>query len=329
MKIIDAHVHIWKGFEADALSDFILESGSSGAVIQAVDHSEYGSLIPAALELKRKYPGRFHVFGAPCRAEYFKGSSGIGERQRDYLKRMTELGIDGIKLLEGKPQMRKAVPVPDFNDECWEPFWKWAEEEQLPVMWHVNDPETNWKEDASPWLVEQGWAYDESFINNEEQYAQVLEVLARHPGMKVIFAHFFFMSAQLGRLAEIMDKYPAVMLDITPGIEMFENFSKDPKETAAFFEKYHNRICYGTDIGGRCILTNEGKAFNARECRKRPEIIRYYLEGKEERVIRSDGDFLIQREPFMMKPLGLEGERLEEIYSGNILRQIGKSEQMK
>lgn len=150
----------------------------------------------------------------------------------------------------------------------------------------------------------------------------MLRLLAAHPRLKIIFAHFFFMSAQLRRLDKILSLYPNLMVDLTPGIEMYESFSARPQETADFFRKYHDRICYGTDIGGRCILTNEGQAFNEKECLRRPEIVRTFLTGKEECVIESDGAFLIGRKPFVMKPLGLEGKQLEEIFSGNILRML-------
>ena len=321
---VDAHVHCSPEISPEDLAAFLTETDTPKAVIQAVSHSKEISLIPIALKMKELYPDRFFAFGAPDRTLYYTAGDRLGRLQADYIRRMRDLGIDGIKLLEGKPQMRKALPVPDFDSTVWEPFWDYAEKEQLPLMWHVNDPEKYWSRDVSPWLIQQGWVYDDSYINNEEQYRQVLTVLERHPGLKAVFAHFFFMSAQLERLDGIMERFPNIMLDLTPGIEMYENFSRNINDAKAFFEKYHNRICYGTDIGGRCILTNEGQAFNRKECLTRPVIVRAFLEGKEEVLIESDGSFLIDREPFVMKPLGLEGERLEEIAGLNILRQMGK-----
>ena len=321
--ITDAHVHCSPEISPAALSDFLAETGTDRAVIQAVSHSVCISLIPTALEMKRLAPDRFWVFGAPDRRAYFSAGDNLGRAQRDYVRDMVSLGMDGVKLLEGKPQMRKALPVPDFDAPCWEPFWEYLEENRLPVMWHVNDPETNWGKNASPWLISQGWAYDDSFINNEEQYRQVLEVLKRHPNLRVVFAHFFFMSAQLDRLSDILDSFPDIMIDLTPGIEMYENFSAAPEQAAQFFDRYQDRICYGTDIGGRCILTNEGQPFNREECLRRPEIVRSFLSGRDEQLICSDGNFLIDRKSFVMKPLGLPDSVLEKILNGNIVRQIG------
>lgn len=323
MKIIDAHVHYSPQIGPEELADFLTETETDGAVIQAIPHSRCITLVPGALMMKHLNPGRFYVFGSPDAGGYTLQRDSLGEHFAEYAGLIRHAGCDGIKLLEGKPQMRKRYQVPDFDAPVWEPFWQYAEETGLPMLFHVNDPESFWAADASDWLKRQGWWYDESFVNNEDQYRQVLAVLARHPGLKIVFAHFFFMSAQLERLSGILDAYPGVMIDLTPGIEMYENFSANFEEASAFFEKYHDRIIYGTDIGGRCVLTNEGEPFNEAENRRRPEIVRMFLTGSGEELITADGNFIHDRQPFTMRCLGLEGRRLEEILSGNIIRFIG------
>ena len=354
IKITDAHVHYFPQMPAvsvsgnqtcpnpDFLADFLTRTGTDSAVIQAIAHTQCVSLIPGALGMKTRCPNRFFVFGAPDATLYSHPNTthtsdnftdrrwssatpapSIGTLQRDFLRLTLEAGCDGIKLLEGKPQMRKTYPIPDFDSPDWEPFWSWIEEEQLPVMIHVNDPEIFWTPDASDWVKHQGWHYDETFVNNEAQYTQILNVLSRHPELKICFAHFFFMSAQLERLDGIMSRFPNVMVDLTPGIEMYENFSKDIVKTKQFFEKYHDRIVYGTDIGGRCILTNEGEPFNEKENLRRPEIVRRFLTSAADLLIEPDGNFIHDRAPFTMHCLDLPRNRLEEILNLNIRRFIG------
>lgn len=320
--IIDIHVHCSPQTDTEFLADFLDMTGTDRAVVQAVSHSACISLVPQALTMKQMHPGKFYVFAAPNLREYYSGDSGLGERFVKWTELCIAAGCDGIKFLEGKPQMRKTVPVPDFDLPCWEPFWEYAECSRIPIMWHVNDPENFWNPNASDWIVKQGWHYDESFINNEVQYTQVLNVLEHHPHLKIVFAHFFFMSAQLDRLSSILDRYPEIMLDITPGIEMYENFSADFNSTVEFFRKYHNRICYGTDIGGRCILTNEGCLFNKMENLRRPEIVREFITDCDEHLIESDGNFLISRKPFIMKCLGLKEDERNEIFRDNAMSII-------
>ena len=104
---------------------------------------------------------------------------------------------------------------------------------------------------------------------------------------------------------------------------MYENFSCNYENTAAFFAKYHDRIVYGTDIGGRCILTNEGEPFNEAENLLRPRIVQDFLTMTGEKQIVSDGNFLHDRAPFQMRGLGLPEDRLREILGENIRRLIG------
>ena len=318
MTFFDAHLHISPEFTGDRVLAFMDRTATDKAVLQAVYHTKAGPLAPEALRMKRAHPDRLRVFGAPDARLYFTAAERIGAAEIEYLKPLLDAGMDGIKLVEGKPQMRKMYPIPAFDSEAWEPFFAFLEENRIPLTWHVNDPAHFWSKDVSPWLIRQGWAYDETFIHNETQYSEVLHVLERHKNLRAIFAHFFFMSDSLERLSGILDRYKEVRLDLTPGIEMYENFSAAPGSSAAFFEKYGDRILYGTDIGGRCILTNEGCPFNEKENLRRPEIVRYFLTGSEDRRICADGDYLIDREPFIMKPLALRGERLEKIAGKNL-----------
>lgn len=323
LKIKDVHVHYSTAVSPEYLASFLSDAGIGSAVIQSVSHSECISLLPGALVMKQMFPGKFHVFASPLLSLYYTNPSDLGLQFVGWTERMRSCGCEGIKLLEGKPQMRKYTPVPDFDLDVWEPFWKYLEDEQIPVMWHVNDPESHWDPNVSDWVKSQGWYYDDSFINNEEQYRQVMNVIDRHSSLKVCFAHFFFMSAQLDRLDSVLDKYPGVMVDLTPGIEMYENFSARPDDTKAFFKKHSKRICFGTDIGGRCILTNEGRPFNESENRRRPLVVMEFLTGTEEKEIRSDGNFLIGRQPFIMRPLGLQGEILDDILYNNSVSLAG------
>ena len=92
------------------------------------------------------------------------------------------MGCDGVKLLEGKPSMRRAFPIPDFDAPAWEPFWAFAEKTRLPLLWHVNDPEQYWDPSAvSAYAKSSGWGYGADDVNNEAQYAQVRAVLQEHP----------------------------------------------------------------------------------------------------------------------------------------------------
>ncbi|MHA1522149.1 MAG: amidohydrolase family protein [Promethearchaeota archaeon] len=282
------------------------------------------SAVPDALMVKYLNPTKIFVFGSLDVSEYFMHNKTIGKHFVKYVMRMVDCGCDGIKMVEGKPDVRRTVPIPDFDLPSWEPFWSFAEEIGLPILWHVNDPEEFWDKSKIPsWAKSQGWYYGEETINNEVQYAQVLAVLKRHPNLKIIFAHFFFMSAQLERLSKIFNDFPNVCVDLTPGIEMYVNLSKNQEEAVRFFEKYQTRILYGTDIGARSLLSNES-LINKTESINRSNIIREFLTKQGKFIIKSDGDFLIGMEDFELHALNLKPKITRNIFYSNFLRIVSE-----
>ncbi|MDY3860168.1 MAG: amidohydrolase family protein [Candidatus Limivicinus sp.] len=323
-KVLDGHVHYTLDIDPDYFVSLLDKTGTDTANLAVITHGDRVSCTPEALALKDMYPGRFYVFGSLDPCLYYRGGEGMGALMAEYAQSLLAAGCDGIKLLEGKPQLRRALPVPDFDLQCWRAFWDWVERERVPVLWHVNDPENFWDRSSVPvWAARQGWLYDESYINNEEQYRQVLSVVQQHPQIKIVFAHFFFMSAQLPRLEKILSAYPEVMTDLTPGIEMYENFSRTPDETRRFFDRFHDRIIYGTDIGSRFVYNTEGRPFNEKENLRRPEIVRAFVSDTGSETVASDGNFVHDRPDFEMMGLGLDGERLDEVLSGNFQRFVG------
>lgn len=324
--VLDAHVHYLLDLEPASFVALLDRTGTEKANLTVIQHGGRLNCTPEALALKALYPERFTVFGQLDPCLYYRGGADMGAKQASYAAGLLAAGCDGIKLLEGKPQLRKALPIPDFDAPCWDAFWAWCEKEAVPILWHVNDPENFWDASKVPaWAAKQGWLYDDSFVNNEEQYRQVLTVLSRHPGLRICFAHFFFLSAQLERLAGILETYPNVVTDLTPGIEMFENFSKTPARTRAFFERFHDRILYGTDIGSRFVYSAGGRPFNEKENLRRPQIVRAFLTNTAPETVSADGDFVIGRPDFEMMGLGLSGERLREVLGANFLRFAGEN----
>ena len=73
------------------------------------------------------------------------------------------------------------------------------------------------------------------------------DVLKKHPRLAVTFAHFLFLSDRPEILESIFDHYENVSIDVTPGTEMYVNFSGDLPFYRAFFEKHADRILFGTD----------------------------------------------------------------------------------
>ncbi|MHA1718831.1 MAG: amidohydrolase family protein [Promethearchaeota archaeon] len=323
-RILDCHIHYSLPISPQELFDVMKYTKTDIANLVIVPDKQRISAVPDALVVKYLNPKKIFVFASLDVSEYFIHNKSVGKHFVKYMKRMLRCGCDGVKMIEGKPDMRRMLPIPDFDLPVWEPFWSFAEEIGLPILWHVNDPEEFWDKSKIPsWAKSKGWFYGEETINNEVQYTQVFNVLKRHPKLKIIFAHFFFMSAQLERLSKIFDEFPNVCVDLTPGIEMYINLSANQEDAVRFFEKYQTRILYGTDIGARSILSNES-IINRDESTNRSNIVRTFLTKQGQFTIKSDGDFLIGMEDFELRALNLKPEITRKIYCDNFLRIVGE-----
>ena len=326
-KRIDSHMHYALPLEPEVLISFMDKNEIDKANLVLVPSKNRLTCVPDALMAKAKFPDRFYVFTSFDVSEYFRHGKEIGKYLAKFVDNMRQCGCDGLKIIEGKPTMRKMMgAIPDFDQLCWEPLWDYLEKTQFPVLWHLNDPESCWgpEEDAPRHIRLGNELYDDSFVNNEEQYRQMESILKRHPKIKFVFAHLYFMSAQLPRLATILDTYPNVMVDVTPGLEIYVNLSKNTEEASAFFEKYQDRIMYGTDIGARCVLADNAEALNEDECNARMDLIDGLFQPETNRVMKEDGRYLINTDDFLQKGLSISDEAVNKIYWKNFEKYVGE-----
>ncbi len=324
LPIVDGHIHYGHPSYMSGLMNVLDYLGVDRFNVVCTPHRSRLSLVPDALHLKAHFPDRVYVFGGLDISALFVAPERAGAVFADYVDTLLSLGCDGVKMIEGKPTMRKMLAIPPFDGPVYAPYWARLSERGVPVVFHVNDPQEFWDPARAPdWARERGWCYvDGSFIDAEAQYAEVLNVLERHPDLKIIFAHFFFLSAQLPRLAEIFDRYPNVCVDLTPGIEMYYNFSAAPDVTREFFLKYQDRIVYGTDIGAKALLLTPDKGIEMGESRTSVHLVSTFLEKDGEFWLLEGGFLFGQREtPF--RGINLPRSALEKIYFRNFERLAG------
>lgn len=164
------------------------------------------------------------------------------------IKWLDAAGYDGLKMLDGKPGFRKKLGS-RLDDPRYDKMLAWATEQQFPIMYHINDPAEFWHYDQLP-----EWAVGKNFFYGDGTYPKKLEIdeeafgfLRKHPNLRVCIPHFFFISDQYGLCCEMLDRYPNLYFDITPGWEMYENFAKDIPLWQHFFKTYAHKILFGSD----------------------------------------------------------------------------------
>lgn len=325
LPIIDSHIHYGHPAYMAGLMDVMDLFGIERFNIVCTPDQSRLSLVPDALHLKAHYPERVYIFGGLDISALYSRPDRAGEFFAQYVDKLLAMGCDGIKMLEGKPQLRKMLPIPDFDSEIYDLYWSKLAEQRIPLIFHVNDPEEFWDKDKVPgWARDRGWFYgDGTYIDNEVQYSQVLNVLDRYPDLSVIFAHFFFLSSQLERLESYLLRFPNMCVDLTPGIEMYRNFAEDPDKTRAFFLKFQDRILFGTDIGAKALLARPEKGIELGESGARIELVRTFLESDAAFKLDDPDSFLFgeQEEPF--RGINLPQSVLEKIYYRNFERLVG------
>jgi len=322
--IIDSHIHYVHPSHMPALINILDELKVHRFNIVCTPHPSRLSLVPEALHLKAHYPNRAYVFGGLDVSYLFTSPDNAGVIFADYVDTLMSMGCDGVKMHEGKAEVRKDLAIPSFDGEIYAPYWERMAERQVSLIFHVNDPDEFWDPVRIPaWAREMGWFYgDGSYVDNETQYTEVLNVLDRHTDLKVIFAHFFFLSAQLPRLAEYLDRYHNMCIDLVPGIEMYFNLSVDPDASREFFIRYQDRILYGTDIGAKALLTTPDAGIAFEESRTRVNLVRTFLESMDEFWLPKGDGFLFGEQTAPFRGLGLPRDVLDKIYFKNFERMI-------
>ena len=76
-------------------------------------------------------------------------------------------------------------------------------------------------------------------------------------------------------MGNLFDSYPNVKVDIAPGIELFENLSKNIVEARNFVIKYQDRIVYGTDISR--LDTDKNVEYNIKDTLIRGNFVKNLL----------------------------------------------------
>jgi predicted TIM-barrel fold metal-dependent hydrolase len=246
--LLDCHVHaektegitrledIWQRYRIDKMNILATSSYSEKRVANNA----------ICLLFKLRHPGKAFGFGSL----YYppSGTPTDGKELLEQAQWLMSLGFDGMKMLDGKPDNRKRIGIP-LDSPIYDPYFDYLVENKLPLLYHVNDPAIFWdKEKVPQYVIDLKWAYlDDSFVSKDGLYREIDGILEKHPGLKVIFAHFYFMDDEsIERASAFLDRWPDVSFDVTPGW-LFKSFARDLDGWRAFFIKYQDRILFGTD----------------------------------------------------------------------------------
>lgn len=220
-------------------------------------------------------------------------------------------GFDCWKIIESKPNSQ-SVWKTRIDGELYEKAFAYAEEIGFPIIIHVADPIDCWKDD-----------YKEGFLPKEEYQKQALNVLEKHPRLKMTFAHFGFFCDKPDFVEQLIKRYENVYFDNVPGPEEYFVIAKNPEPWKRLIEKYSDRFIFGTDRG------NHGtEGFTKEEYFKNyPETVTYELN-----MLTKNGEY-DGRHPFpgleehwgtVLYGLNLSDDAYNNIVYNNFMRLYGE-----
>jgi len=319
VKLIDGHVHFRDIQWTDAVLEWMDRVGLASVNLVSTPNLETVNQNAELVYLKARHPGRFYASGGLDYLQAQEDRAHMSDILGAQIHTLHEAGLDGLKLIEGKPTARKRFGIPLDAPE-YEGMWAALEALQMPIVCHVADPEEFWDRAKVPaWALRRDWFYgDGTYPTKEALYAEIDHVLARHPTLKLILAHFYFLSADLERAARLLDAYPSVCLDITPGGEMYNNFTRSHEVAGAFFLRYQDRIVYGTDVSTRTIGQQGIEAASSY-----PYFVRTFLETSEPFTPPPAIPHWLEDDLDAIVPIELPREALDKIYHGNLERLYG------
>lgn len=174
---------------------------------------------------------------------YEKGAVGVGELGD---KGWGEVySITGLNLHDDE-----IVKTAHIDDPVYDALLEKCAELHMPISFHAADPIWMYlplDERNDGYMNAKNWAIDTTqvgILGYEGIMKSFENAVARHPNTVFIGCHFINMSHDYPRLGALLDKYPNLWIDNSA---RFCETAATPRATKAFYEKYQDRIVFGTD----------------------------------------------------------------------------------
>ncbi len=171
----------------------------------------------------------------------------------DRLERLVDHGVRGIKFWKdlGLSVRDASGRLLRINDERLAPLFDKAAELGVPVMFHTADPDAffapidQFNERYEELAAHPEWSFYGSEVSKYNLLAQRNAVIARHPRTKFVCAHLAENGEDLAAVADILDRYPNLSVDISARAN---ELGRQPYTARRFFLRYPDRILFGTDL---------------------------------------------------------------------------------
>ena len=265
--VIDIHTHITVSAKSKNGVDIAPERqflGTPEELLAVMDRKNIRSMVnltggydaglaETVAKYDRPFRDRFYTFAEPSYSLFLNPD--YPKLQAQAIEQAHKNGARGLKILKtlglylrGNITSGKLVKI---DDQRFDPMWDACGQLNMPVAIHVSDPVAfftptdRFNERYEELNNHPDWSFHgRDFPSNAELIEARNRVFARHPKTRFIVLHVGNFSENLANVGENLDRFDNMHVDIAARIG---ELGRQPRTARAFFEKYQDRILFGTD----------------------------------------------------------------------------------
>jgi len=257
--VIDMHTHVYAQTDEE-IDQWIKNMDACGIEKSIILAMTAGAKFDSIVQKYAKYGNRFEIWCGFDYTGYDKpgfGPAAVKELERCYrmgARGVGELGDKGMGLSFSKPVKAWGM---HFDDPRMKPLFEKCAELNMPINIHVADP---------IWMYEKMDSTNDGLMNAQEwridmtnpgiigfdALIQTLEnAVQNNPNTTFIACHFANLNHDMAKLGQLLDKYPNLYADISA---RYAESATIPRYMKAFYERYQDRLLYGTDMGNNTTM---------------------------------------------------------------------------
>ena len=334
--VIDIHTHITVSAKSKDGVELVPERqylGTPEELLAVMDRKNIRSMVnltggydtglaEAVTKYDLAFRDRFYTFTEPSYSLFLKPD--YPKLQAQAIEQAHKDGARGLKILKTlglylRSNITSGTLV-KIDDPRFDQMWDACGQLNMPVAIHVSDPVAfftptdKFNERYEELSNHPDWSFHgRDFPSNAELLEARNRVIARHPKTRFIVLHVGNFSENLANVAENMDRFDNMNVDIAARVG---ELGRQPRTSRAFFDKYQDRILFGTDA------TPHGDEFPQQVFNdKLYEIYYRFLETDDEYFDYAPANVPPQGR-WRIYGINLPESILRKVYNGNAAREL-------
>jgi len=334
--VIDIHTHITVSSKSKDGVELVPERqylGTPEELLAVMDRKNIRSMVnltggydaglaEAVTKYDRAFRDRFYTFTEPSYSRFLDPD--YPKLQAQAIEQAHKDGARGLKILKTlglylRSNITSGTLV-KIDDPRFDPMWDACGQLNMPVAIHVSDPiaffspTDRFNERYEELSNHPDWSFHgKDFPSNAELLEARNRVFARHPKTRFIVLHVGNYAENLANVAESMDRFENMNVDIAARIG---ELGRQPRTSRAFFDKYQDRILFGTDA------TPHGDEYPQQVFNDRLYEIYYrFLETDDEYFDYAPANVPPQGR-WRIYGINLPESILRKVYNGNAAREL-------